>query len=93
MKGIRVEISPSRSLARHNVLIVASDSMSDNLLNQEMVEQVRSGSFNRATEHLLKNGRPRMRSEDDTQPGHANDLRFDVVQPRRSIAGKTHADR
>jgi len=67
--------------------------MSDNLLNQEMVEQVRSGSFNRATEHLLKNGRPRMRSEDDTQPGHANDLRFDVVQPRRSIAGKTHADR
>jgi hypothetical protein len=31
MKGIRVEISPSRSLARHNVLIVASDSMSDNL--------------------------------------------------------------
>lgn len=83
MPGMRVEIGPSHTLAQHDTLLLASDGLTDNLYVQEIATRACGESLHEAAQRLLDDSRHRMLGgDDDSWPGHADDLSFMLFRPR-----------
>ncbi len=73
-RNMHIEIGPSRTLAAHDTVIVASDGLSDNLHLDEIVEYGRSGKLQKRMEIMAQLATNRMAQADSTQPGKPDDL-------------------
>ena len=61
-----IEIGPSRIMACHDTLLVASDGLTDNLSTEEIIRIARKGSIDRALSQLMEITTQRMQG---TAPG------------------------
>lgn len=85
MEGMRIEVSPSLTLASHDTLLVASDGLTDNLYVREIVERARSAPLDEAALRLIEDSQRRMEGGSDVWSGHADDLSFVLFRPRAPI--------
>lgn len=82
-EGLRIEVGPSLPLAARDTLLVASDGLTDNLTQDEIVAIVRKGSLMSAAEVLFTTARERMRAPRPEQPSKPDDLTFVLCRPTR----------
>ena len=76
---MRIDIGPILKMSKRDRLLIMSDGVSDNLLNQEIID-VRSGPLKKAAELLLAACRRRMEDESSDPPGKPDDLSFILYQ-------------
>ncbi len=84
---MRIDIGPSIHLAARDTLVVASDGLSDNLINGEIVDTVRVGPLERAGGRLRRLARSRMARPLPGKPCHPDDLSFVVYRPDPTAGG------
>ncbi len=73
----RIEMGPRLRLAPRDTLLLATDGVTDNLRQEEIVETIRTGPAERAAGRLAERARRRMlREEDPAKPGKPDDLTF-----------------
>ena len=74
---MRVEMGSTMRLADRDTVVLASDGLSDNLTEEEIVEMVRKGPLERAARRLAVTARTRMEREGEGQgPSKPDDLTF-----------------
>ena len=78
---MRVEIGPNIDLATRDTLILASDGLSDNLYDGEIVEAGRKGSLMNAANRLIKESRENMEHPKEDRMCHPDDLSFIIFRP------------
>ncbi len=74
---MRVEMGSPMRLADRDTVVLASDGLSDNLTEEEIVEAVRKGPLERAARRLAATSRSRMEAEGEGKvPSKPDDLTF-----------------
>jgi serine/threonine protein phosphatase PrpC len=73
---MKIELGPSVKLAPRDSVLLASDGLFDNLYVEEIVERVRKGPLESATQRLASDSRRRMNTPAETQPNKPDDLTF-----------------
>ena len=73
---MRVEIGPSMDLAARDTLVLASDGLSDNLYDGEIVEATRKGPLISAAQRLINESRDNMEHPKEDRMSHPDDLSF-----------------
>lgn len=73
---MRVEIGPSLDLAARDTLVMASDGLSDNLYDGEIVEAARKGPLISAAQRLINESRDHMEHPKEDRMSHPDDLSF-----------------
>lgn len=84
---MRIDIGPSIRLAPRDTLVVASDGLSDNLIDSEIVDGVRTGPLEGAGKRLARRARSRMANPSPERPSHPDDLSFVVYRPDPVASG------
>lgn len=79
---MRIEIGHPLNLAERDTLVVASDGLSDNLYQDEIVELVRRGPLAKSAQKVADQARARMQQPREGTPSHADDLTFILFRPR-----------
>jgi len=77
---MRIDIGPILKMSKRDRLLIMSDGVSDNLLNQEIIELVRSGPLKKAARLLLDACHRRMENDSSDPPGKPDDLSFILYQ-------------
>lgn len=78
---MRIDIGPALTLARRDTVILASDGLSDNLYQEEIIDTIRSGILNRVAQKLVDITQTRMEQRSDHHPGKPDDLTFIIYRP------------
>jgi serine/threonine protein phosphatase PrpC len=73
-KDMRVEIGSELPLAPRDTLLLASDGLTDNVLQEEIIEAVRSGPLDAAANRIADLALQRMRGDDIDAPSKPDDL-------------------
>lgn len=73
---MRIDIGPTIKMAKRDTLVLASDGLSDNLYNEEIIGIVRKGDLLQAAEELIRKSTARMHKQEPDKPGKADDLSF-----------------
>ena len=73
---MRIDIGPILKMSKHDRLLIMSDGVSDNLLNQEIINLVRTGPLMKAAQRLLNACLERMEDHSSGSPGKPDDLSF-----------------
>jgi len=76
MAEMRMEMNAVTTLARHDTVVLASDGLFDNIRVDEVIEIVRKGALDRASDRLYELASRRMRSPADGEPTKPDDLTF-----------------
>lgn len=76
MPDFSIEIGPVVQMAPRDTLLVATDGLSDNMHAGEMIEFIRKGPLEQATEALSQPARERMLSPRADEPSKPDDLSF-----------------
>lgn len=79
--NMRLEIGPQIKLGKYDTVVMASDGLSDNLPQEEVVELIRTGHLEKSLERLANRCRTVMVSEHE-EPAHPDDLT--ILAIRRS---------
>ena len=79
---MRIEIGPRFPIARHDTLLIASDGLFDNVLQDEIVQIIRKGPVGPAVAELWKLARRRMDGTETDKPSKPDD--FSAILFRRS---------
>lgn len=85
--NLRIEIGPILKLAPRDTVLIASDGLSDNLYESEIIEIVRKGPLTRAADRLATLAHQRMKQPDENRPSKPDDLTFVLyrrAKPSRS---------
>lgn len=77
---MHIDIGPILTMSKRDRLLIMSDGVSDNLLNQEIIELVRRGPIKKAALALHEACRRRMDDESSATPGKPDDLSFILYQ-------------
>lgn len=77
---MHIEVGPPLKLARRDTVLIASDGLTDNLHNDEIVETIRKGPLDRAMEEIIATARRRMESPGGEQPSKPDDLAFMIYR-------------
>lgn len=77
---MRIDIGPILTMSVRDRLLIMSDGVSDNLLNQEIIDLVRCGPLADAAQALLDACRRRMDDDSADLPGKPDDLSFILYQ-------------
>ncbi len=80
---MRIDIGAPVSFACFDTLILASDGLTDNVRNDEIVERIRKGPIDAALEQLTGVARERMLGHDQGQPSKPDDLTVLLMRHRR----------
>ena len=88
---MRIEIGPEVVFAGRDTLLLASDGLTDNLYEQEIVELVRKGPLDCGVRKLVKTCRERMSNPREGEPSKPDDL--SVIAFRRATTPKARAKR
>jgi serine/threonine protein phosphatase PrpC len=78
---MRIEIGPRFPLAARDTLLLASDGLFDNVLQDEIIEIIRKGPVAEAVEALWDLARRRMLGEDDSKPSKPDDFSAILFRP------------
>jgi len=73
-KEMRIEIGPAIPMKPRDTLLLASDGLFDNMLNDEIVETIRKGRLISQTEKLVEMANRRMTRPADKAPSKPDDL-------------------
>ena len=84
--GLRIEVGPSLTCAARDTLLVASDGLTDNLTQDEIISLARKGPLIDGAEALSRTATERMRSPRPDRPSKPDDLTFVLCRPTRSTA-------
>lgn len=74
--SMRIDIGPALRLAARDTIIVASDGVSDNLFDAEIVDLIRTGPLARCSARLMAECRRCMALTDRGHPGKPDDMTF-----------------
>ncbi len=80
--SMRIEIGPAVPLSPRDTIVMASDGLSDNLRNDEIVQLVRKGPLARSVEQLSRAARERMTHPGGDGPQKPDDLTVVSFRPR-----------
>ncbi|MGB5809924.1 MAG: protein phosphatase 2C domain-containing protein [Polyangiales bacterium] len=83
-KDMRIELGATVRLAPRDTVILASDGLSDNVHLDEIVERVRKGSLQRASDDLASFASKRMRASNANTPSKPDDMTFIAIRRMRS---------
>lgn len=81
---MRIEMSSPMTLAARDRLLLASDGLSDNLFESEIIEAVRRGRAEQAAQRLADAARQRMIQPTTGQPSKPDDLSLILFRPGRA---------
>ncbi len=81
---MRIEMSSPMTLAARDRLLLASDGLSDNLFEGEIIEAVRHGRAEQAAQRLADAARQRMIQPATGQPSKPDDLSLILFRPGRT---------
>ena len=84
---MRIEIGSELPMAPRDTLLLASDGLTDNVLQEEMVQLIRKGPLDTAIESLTDLAQNRMAHEVDAQPSKPDD--FTAVLYRQNRQRRT----
>jgi serine/threonine protein phosphatase PrpC len=76
-----IEIGPVMTISPRDTLVLASDSLPDNLYVEEIVENVRTGKLEQVAARLTDMVDQRMRNPEPGLPGHSDDFTFILYRP------------
>lgn len=82
-RDMRVEISAPVRLSPRDTLVLASDGLFDNLLDDEINERARTGRLPEASARLTEEAQRRMQRADPTQSGKPDDLTIVLFRPAK----------
>jgi len=80
---MRIEIGSEIPMAPRDTLLLASDGLTDNVLQEEILQLIRKGPLDAAIEGLTEIAQRRMNNEDDDQPSKPDD--FTAALFRRDV--------
>jgi serine/threonine protein phosphatase PrpC len=80
---MRIEIGPRFPLALRDTLLLASDGLFDNMLQDEIIEIMRKGPVGPAVAELWKLARQRMDGTDKEKPSKPDDFSAILFRPNR----------
>jgi len=80
---MRIEIGPRFPLAPRDTLLLASDGLFDNMLQDEIIEIIRKGPVGPAVAELWKLARQRMDGTDKEKPSKPDDFSAILFRPNR----------
>ncbi len=83
-EDLRIELGARRPLAPFDTVLVASDGLFDNLRQQEIVSEVKSGPLLGAARSLVQQAQLRMGEQARDLPGKADDLSLALFRRGRS---------
>lgn len=78
---MRIEIGSEQPLAPRDTLLLASDGLADNLMQEEIVNLVRKGPLERALRALTELAQRRMRNEEPDRPSKPDDFTALLYRP------------
>ncbi|MBS94503.1 MAG: serine/threonine protein phosphatase [Chromatiales bacterium] len=78
---MRIEIGPRFPIAARDTVLLASDGLFDNVLQDEIIEIIRKGPVAEAVETLWDLARRRMLGEDDSKPSKPDDFSAILFRP------------
>ena len=84
---MRIEIGPRTELAQKDTVLIASDGLLDNLLEEEIVEIIRAGTIADSLEQLWTMAARRMAGADDDKPSKPDDFSVILFRPRPPNSG------
>lgn len=73
---MRIDVGSPIELAPNDTLVLATDGLSDNLLRPEIVELVRKGPLEKASQAMARRAEKRMELSDGNSPSKPDDLTF-----------------
>lgn len=85
-QDMRVEVGPTLRMAAHDTLVLASDGLSDNLFDHEIIEIVRKGNLQSAACRLMTECRNFMSKTSPDRTCHPDDLSF-ILYRTGKVAG------
>ena len=77
---MRVEVGAPLEMAENDTLLIASDGIFDNLGPDEIVEHVRRGALEDATQSLLAAATQRMDGVDSSSPSKPDDVSLVIMR-------------
>jgi len=83
-----IEIGSPIKMAPRDTLLLASDGLFDNLLQDEIIDIIRSGPLDQAGEKLATLALHRMRSDDPNLPGKPDDFTLILFRPGPAKTGR-----
>jgi serine/threonine protein phosphatase PrpC len=86
-KDMRIDVGPPARLRPRDTILVASDGLMDNVHLDEIIELVRKGPLQTATEALIKKARDRMSNAATGMPSKPDDLSLIVFRKPYSPRG------
>jgi len=91
---MRIEIGSELPLAVRDSLLLASDGLTDNVLQNEIVNSIRTGPVDQAIRAITDLAQTRMATEKPGQPSKPDDctaILFRPTSPRRKKSAKKSA--
>jgi serine/threonine protein phosphatase PrpC len=79
--SMRIELGPAVTLAARDTVLLASDGLFDNLLQQEIVAGIRSGPLREALGGIVSEARRRMTEPQEGLPSKPDDLTVVAYRP------------
>ena len=79
---MRIDVGSPIELAANDTLVLATDGLSDNLLTPEIVELVRTGPLEKASQAMARLAEKRMDLADGNAPSKPDDLTFLIFRLR-----------
>jgi serine/threonine protein phosphatase PrpC len=76
-----IEIGPVMKISPRDTLVLASDSLPDNLYVEEIIENIRTGKLEKVAARLTGIVDQRMRNPEPGHPGHSDDFTFILYRP------------
>jgi serine/threonine protein phosphatase PrpC len=76
-----IEIGPVMTISPRDTLVLASDSLPDNLYVEEIIENIRTGKLEQVAARLTGIVDQRMRNPEPGLPGHSDDFTFILYRP------------
>jgi serine/threonine protein phosphatase PrpC len=80
VEDMHIDMGPVLPFARYDTLLIASDGVFDNLMQDQLIEIIRKGPLRKVSESLLKTCRDSMRGESASHPGKPDDLSFILLR-------------
>lgn len=71
---MHIEVGPNLPLSRFDTVLIASDGLSDNLHQAEIIERIRKGPLSSAVQRLVEDSHHRMLRPDGIAPSKPDDL-------------------
>src|SRR5690606_15877549 len=78
---MRIDLGPLIELAPYDTVLLATDGLADNLRTEEIIDLVRKGPLESASELLIEKTRERMAGAGADEPSKPDDLTFVLYRP------------